>query len=96
MKIGVGAERQRKIPMEVVLSDCSISTDHKIVLNKWKSEFTTLLNSDNNILSEECENSSVPNIVVDDFLDCDISIDEVFHVLKLAKTGKSPGLTNYL
>jgi hypothetical protein len=43
-------------------------------------------------LSEECENSSVPNIVVDDFLDCDISIDEVFHVLKLAKTGKSPGV----
>ena len=74
MKIGVGAESQRKIPMEVVLSDGSISTDHKIVLNKWKSEFTTLLNSDNNILSEECENSSVPNIVVDDFLDCDISM----------------------
>ena len=26
------------------------------------------------------------------FLDCDISIDEVLHVLKLAKTGKSPGV----
>ena len=90
-KIGVRDERQRKIPMEVVLSDDSISTDHKIVLNKWKSEFATLLNSDNNILSEECENSSVPNIVVDDMLDCDISIDEVFHVLKFAKIGKSPG-----
>jgi hypothetical protein len=38
-----------------------------------------------------CFNSSVPNIVVDDILDCDISIDEIFHVLKLAKTGKSPG-----
>ena len=82
-KIGVGAERQRKISMEVILSDGSIRTDHKIVSNKWKSEFTTLLNSDNNILSEECENSSVPNIVVDDILDCDISIDEVFHVLKV-------------
>lgn len=74
-KIGVGAERQRKTHMEVVLSDGSISTDHKIVLNtkcKWKSEFATLLNSDNNVLSEECENSSVPNMVVDDILDCDI------------------------
>ena len=90
-KIGVGAERQRKIPMEVILSDGSISTDNKIVLDKWKSEFATLLNSDN-ILSEECENSSGPNIVVDDFLDCDISTDEVFHVVKLVKTGKSPGV----
>ena len=43
-------------------------------------------------MSEECENSNVPNIVVEDFLGCDISIDEVIHLLKLAKTGKSPGV----
>ena len=35
-KIGVGSERRNKIPMEVKLSDASVSNDKNIVLNKWK------------------------------------------------------------
>ena len=89
-KIGVGAERQRNIPMEIKLNDGSVCTDRETVLNKWKNDFSLMLNIVQNV-SIECENNPIVD-KTDEFLDCDITIEEVFHVLKLAKNGKSPGI----
>ena len=89
-KIGVGAERQRNIPMEIKLNDGSVCTDRKIVLDKWKSDFSSMLNINCDV-SIENENNHISD-QVDEFLDCDITVEEVFHVLNLAKNGKSPGI----
>ncbi|CAC5370484.1 unnamed protein product [Mytilus coruscus] len=43
-RIGVGNERQKSIPMEVLQDDGSICTDTDVVLNKWKISFDNLLN----------------------------------------------------
>ncbi|VDI43282.1 Hypothetical predicted protein [Mytilus galloprovincialis] len=43
-KIGIGAERQRNIPMEINLEDGSVSTDPISVLNKWKNDFSSVEN----------------------------------------------------
>jgi len=45
-KIGVGSERQKSIPMEVILEDGSICTDTNIILNTWKTSYEHLLNCD--------------------------------------------------
>ena len=43
-KIGIGKERRKNIPMEVVTPDGNISTDKSVVLETWKHSFYGLLN----------------------------------------------------
>ena len=38
-KIGVSNDRKGKIPWEVVLPDGTVSRDHQVVLDHWRSEF---------------------------------------------------------
>ena len=83
-KIGLGAERQRNIPLEIKLIDGSTCTDRKVVLNIWKKDFSSMLKSDHNVYVEN-ENKDILD-VSDDFLDCDTTMVEVLHVLKKAKT----------
>ena len=42
--LGVGKERKKHIPCEIVNEDGSVSYDFNSVLTKWKSDFSTLLN----------------------------------------------------
>ena len=73
-KIGVGSERQKTIPIEVVLEDGSIYYDTIIISNKLKTSYENLLNWDEvtNV------NDNMSNNVD---LDSVISIDEVLKVL---------------
>jgi hypothetical protein len=87
-KIGVGSERQKSIPMEVVLEDGSICTDTDIILNTWKTAYENLLNCDDVVNLKD----SISNNILDVDLDSEISIDEVLKVLTKAKNGKAPGI----
>ena len=91
-KIGVGNERQNNIPMEITLSDGSICDDKNIVMDKWKNDFADILNQNSD--DSYCVENLYNNIISDEFLDSEITIDEVYHVLKLSKSGKSPGVDN--
>ncbi|WAR24259.1 hypothetical protein MAR_037928, partial [Mya arenaria] len=46
-KIGIGCERNKSIPIEVLLADGSVSTLPQDVLNKWKNSFEKLYNVPN-------------------------------------------------
>ena len=87
--MGIGCERRKTIPMEVVQDDGSICTDSDVVLNKWKNSFENLLNCKG---QENMPETHTNDNISDDFLDCDISIDEVLNVLMKAKLGKTPGI----
>ncbi|CAG2245923.1 unnamed protein product [Mytilus edulis] len=87
-KIGVGSERRSFIPMEVKLSDESVSCDKNVVLDKWKCEFSNMLNR-NNLNNVEYIHSN--ENVYDDYLDSFISYEEVYNVLMSSKNGKSLG-----
>ncbi|CAG2239279.1 unnamed protein product [Mytilus edulis] len=75
--------------MEVTMEDNSICTDSKIVLDKWKCDFSNMLNSGN--LYEATEKDVNSCIITDGILDSEITNDEVLNILKLSKAGKSPG-----
>ncbi|CAG2196716.1 unnamed protein product [Mytilus edulis] len=87
-KIGVGSERRSFIPMEVKLSDESVSCDKNVVLDKWKCEFSNMLNRNNHNNVEYIHSNEN---VYDDYLDSFISYEEVYNVLLSSKNGKSPG-----
>ena len=46
-KIGIAENRKSSIPMEVIGSDGNISSDLTDVLNRWKSDYSNLLNQQN-------------------------------------------------
>ncbi|CAG2239248.1 unnamed protein product [Mytilus edulis] len=75
--------------MEVTMKDNSICTDPKIVLDKWKCNFSNMLNSGN--LYEATEKDVNSCIITDGILDSEITNEEVLNILKLSKAGKSPG-----
>lgn len=98
-KIGVGVERKKAIPMEVVTEDGSVSADINVVLYKWKNVFCDLLNA-NGVSSVKssvklCENNPLPvpeNGMYDvDSFNREISFDEIVSALKSAKCGKAVG-----
>ena len=89
--IGIGNERQSSIPNEVVLDDGSVTDNLGCVLNKWKNSFYNLLNL-NDDRNNDVKNFKVKNNISCNFLDNDISFDEVYKVVMNAKNGKSPGV----
>lgn len=53
-KIGIVQDRNKSIPMEVVLPDSTVSTEKKDILQVWKDGFEGLLNpTETNNTSEE-------------------------------------------
>ncbi|XP_063442617.1 uncharacterized protein LOC134722912 [Mytilus trossulus] len=74
--------------MEVKLSDESVSCDKNVVLDKWKCEFSNMLNRKNHNNVEYIHSNEN---VYDDYLDSFISYEEVYNVLLSSKNGKSPG-----
>ncbi|CAG2219168.1 unnamed protein product [Mytilus edulis] len=91
--IGIGNDRQSKIPNEVLRSDGSVTNNIDDVLQKWKDSFHGLLNSDpDNNNNFGVENLIVKNDIVCNDLDDYISFDEVYKVAMAAKNGKSPGV----
>ena len=52
-KIGVGQERRKNIPLEILKPDGSVSSDVTEVLGKWESDFESLLNPFNSTSNPE-------------------------------------------
>ena len=73
--IGIVNHKKKLIPMEVLLDQNCLSTDTKVVLNKWKTEFSKLLNStDDHINSNDTLHQFNHT---DDVLDAHFSVVEV-------------------
>ena len=49
-KVGIGQTRKRHIPMEVILRDGTVSRDPVSVLDKWKHDFSSLLNCQHGVV----------------------------------------------
>ena len=76
--------------MQIVLDDGSLSNDVKLVLNTWKTDFSSLLNSNSITDLNDVDNSNLrTNSVYNVDLDADISIIEVFEAVEKTKLGKA-------
>jgi hypothetical protein len=88
-KIGVGSERRNTISMEVKIKNGSICNDKNLVLDKWKNDFSNMLNKN---YSNNTDINSNSEIIHDEYLDSEITTKEVYNVLKCPKNRKSPGV----
>ena len=92
-KIGVNSSKADIIPMEVITQDGSTTTCTIDVLNKWKNDFSSLLNC--NIKSPAREVTANDKPVSDQdvsFFEQNISILEVKKAVNGAKRGKACGV----
>ena len=87
-KTGIVVNRNKQIPMQVVLDDGSICEDVKTVLNKWQNDFCKLLNVDTDVQVEDNIVNNTKNVN----LDKDICILEVVKAVEKAKLGKAAGI----
>ena len=95
-KIGIGDERVKSIPFEIVMPDGSVCNDHSVVMNRWKSDFESLLNKQEVDLNDQtgehrCDNESTDNDL--DLPMCDtIEKHEVYDAIVKASVGKAMGI----
>ena len=73
-KIGLGSELRNTIPMEVKINDGSICNDKNVVLDKWKNDFSNMLNKN---YSNNTDINSNSEIIHDEYLDSEITTNEV-------------------
>ncbi|MEW8546023.1 MAG: reverse transcriptase family protein [Candidatus Thiodiazotropha sp.] len=95
-KIGIGKERRKVIPMEVISSDGSINGDKSVVLETWKDSFSRLLNPSS---STEQQNVDVQDAfnrtdinVNHSYLNRSITLTEIKSALLRLKDNKAEGL----
>jgi len=89
-KIGVKSVR-KCIPMEIVNADGSTTTSIDDVLERWKTDFSSLFNV---ITVDDNQNETLfPDYVSDEYpvFNEDISILEVKHAVESANRGRAPG-----
>jgi hypothetical protein len=94
--IGMGQERKQDIPWEVVDAEGDTCSDRKEVLNRWKADFSGLLNAENTNVTEGATQSSetergTNQTVVDAGITLPIRLKEVELALRKAQNGKAQG-----
>lgn len=85
------------IPMEVVDSEGTVSSDITKVSDKWKSEYSTLLNQQRGVIADGSihESCSAGKRTFNDYLLTEpISYNETLFAIEKAKRGKSAGFDN--
>ena len=91
-QLGVGQDRRRNIPMEIVAPDGSVSNDHDTVMTKWRDDFCHLLNPVNQ------DDVGVPDPGDQDHIEHHfndvITRQEVVRALTKAKKNKAMGVDN--
>ena len=91
-RVGVGEERKKSIPMEIITEDGLISQNIPLVLKKWRDSFCELLNPVDTDISEieQPVNVSVngDNGAV---LNAEISVGEIKGAVKATKNNKAYG-----
>ncbi|VDI17339.1 Hypothetical predicted protein [Mytilus galloprovincialis] len=95
-KIGIAESRKHVIPMEVIDDDGNVSSELTDVLDKWKSEYSELLNQQNSSIrvSDSCTSLNEASTFDDFLLTEPISYQETVHVIEKTKRGKSAGIDN--
>ncbi|CAG2247868.1 unnamed protein product [Mytilus edulis] len=94
-KIGVAENRKSVIPMEVIDQDGNVNSNLTAVLDKWKSEYSNLLNQKISTKVSETQNHAYTKNTFNDFLLTEpISFAETASVIDKAKKGKSAGFDN--
>jgi hypothetical protein len=73
-KIGIANDHKMSIPLQVMLDNGDITGDLKTVLNKWKTDFSSLYNANSTVYNTDfrCNEN-----VTDSLLDNDLCILEV-------------------
>ena len=94
--IGVSQNRQSGIPFEVKLEDGSISNDMQTVMNRWKNDFSNLLNPINDTTDTDrpviVPNNNLNHAMLNDVeLNGNITYEELCKVIKNAGNNKAPG-----
>ena len=92
----MGQNRKRPIPIEVVLDDGSTSNDTQNILNKWKTDFSSLFNFENPV-SDSFHSTSdniSSTVQTDPLFNEHISLFEVKKAVMNAKQGKACGFDN--
>ena len=74
--LGVGQERKKGIPMEVLLRDGSISRKKEDILSKWKEDFSNLLNPEDISGAPPPDVSHIPSTVPDPLMNAPITRSE--------------------
>ena len=94
-KIGVGINKPKTIPMEIVLDDGSVSTNIDDILSKWKSDFSALFTGDG-CTDFNCHQPSEKSDEIGGNLlfNQPISIVEVHRAVTSAHLGKACGVDN--
>ena len=106
-RIGIFNERKTSIPLEVLTGDEQVSTDHEVIMRKWKNDYEILYNGGNTDGSEldnqhlEYVNNSIHDhdSAIFPKLDCSslnmpISYEEVHKAVYQAKLRKASGIDN--
>ena len=89
--IGVGNERNKSIPMEVVCEDGSTSTDPSVVLEKWKTSFETLFNAG---VTETNVTDMIQNGTECETLNTGITVGDVIIAVHSLNMNKAMGCDN--
>ncbi|CAG2222202.1 unnamed protein product [Mytilus edulis] len=89
-KIGVGQERRKRIPMEVVREDGTTSNDMTDILQVWQDSFQTLLNPTGNNSISETQNEI--NESDGSYLNEHISLEELIRAIRSLKNNKASGI----
>jgi len=88
-KLGIVSDRNKGIPMQVVLENGTVSDNVKTVLAKWQKDFCLLLNTDTVVNNASIGNTQTNN---NHDLDKDINILEIVKAVETAKRGKAAGI----
>ena len=95
-KIGVGQERRKNIPLEILKPDGSVSSDVTEVLGKWESDFESLLNPINSTSNPELVNINMHSTQNNENMSCylqdPIQMTEIESALKRMKSNKATGI----
>ena len=95
-KIGVGQERRKNIPLEILKPDGSVSSDVTEVLGKWESDFESLLNPINYTSNPELVNINTHSTQNNENMSCylqdPIQMTEIESALKRMKSNKATGI----
>ena len=95
-KIGVGQERRKNIPIEILKPDGSVSSDVTEVLERWESDFESLLNPLNSTSNPELVNINMYSTQNNENMSCylldPIQMKEIESALKRMKSNKATGI----
>ena len=95
-KIGIGQERRKIIPMEIIKPDGTTSSNTDEVVRKWKNDFETLLNptNSNKIIKPMQDSDKIDDsqIEVPLYFEAPIQTCEVEQAVKRLRMNKSAGI----